>query len=43
MQELRKSILYYLQDGSGLAFVSEELMDIPEDTQVPSELVNKLK
>ena len=36
-------ILYYLQDGPVRAFVSEELMCIPEDTQVPSEWLSKWK
>ena len=34
-------VLYYLTDGPERAFVREELMDIPEDTQVPPEWVEK--
>ena len=36
-------VLYYLQYGPDRAFVHEELMHIPEDTQEPTEWVNKLK
>ena len=31
--------LYYLKDGPERAFVSEELMNIPEDTQLPPDSV----
>ena len=41
VQEPRNCVLYYLQDGLDGAFVSEELMRIPEDTQVPPEWVSK--
>ena len=34
-------VLYYLTDGPERAFVREELMQIPEDTQVPPEWVEK--
>ena len=37
VQEPRNCVLYYLQDGLDRAFVSKELMCIPEDTQVPPE------
>ena len=41
VQESRNRVLYNLQDGPDRAFLREELMDIPEDTQVPPEwLVN---
>ena len=36
-------VLYYLEDGSCRTFVNEELMYIPEDTQVHSEWVSKWK
>ena len=35
VQEPGNCVLYYLQDGPDRAFVSKELMRIPEDTQVP--------
>ena len=35
IHEPGNSVLYYLQDGPGRAFVREELMHISEDTQVP--------
>ena len=34
-------VLYYLADGPKRAFVREELMNIPEDTQAPPEWVKK--
>ena len=34
-------VLYYLSDGPERAFVREELMLIPEDTEVPPEWVEK--
>ena len=37
------NILCYLQDGPNRTFVSEELMHIPEDTQVPPEWVSEWK
>ena len=43
VQEQGNCVLYYLQDGPDRAFVSEELMDIPEDTQVPPEWVSEWK
>ena len=39
VQEPGNHVLYYLQDGSDRAFVREELVHIPEDTQVPPEWV----
>ena len=41
VQEPGNRILYYLQDEPDRAFVSEELMHISEDTQVPPEWVSK--
>ena len=43
VQEPGNLVLYYLQDGPDKAFVSEELMRIPEDTQVPLEWLSKWK
>ena len=43
VQEPGNRVLYYLQDGPDKAFVSKELMRIPEDTQVPPEWVSKWK
>ena len=40
VQEPSNRILYYLQDEPGRIFVSEELMHIPDDTQVPPEGVS---
>ena len=34
-------VLYYLTYGPERAFVREELMQIPEDTQVPPDWVEK--
>ena len=34
-------VMYYLKDGSERAFVSEELMLIPEDTELPPDYVQK--
>ena len=34
-------VIYYLKDGPERAFVSEELMLIPEDTELPSDYVQK--
>ena len=33
--------MYYLADGPGQAFVSEELMLIPEDTELPRDYVQE--
>ena len=43
VQERGNCILYYLLDEPDRAFASEELMRIPEDTQVPPEWVSKWK
>ena len=32
-------VMYYLQDGPERAFVKEELMSIPEDTELPPDYV----
>ena len=34
-------VMYYLNDGPERAFVKEELMLIPEDTQLPPDYVQK--
>ena len=34
-------VMYYLKDGPKRAFVSEELMLIPEDTELPSDYVQE--
>ena len=34
-------VMYYLKDGPERAFVSEELMLIPEDTELPPDYVQK--
>ena len=33
--------MYYLADGPERAFVSEELMSIPEDTELPPDYVQE--
>ena len=43
VQKPGNRVLYYLQDGSDRAFVSEELMHISEDTQVPDDSVSEWK
>ena len=35
------SVMYYLTDGPERAFVSEELMLIPEDTELPPDYVQE--
>ena len=35
LKEPGNRLLYYLQDGPDRAFVCEELVHVPEDTQVP--------
>ena len=32
-------VIYYLQDGPERAFVKEELMSVPEDTELPPDYV----
>ena len=34
-------VMYYLLDGPERAFVSEELMLIPEDTELPLDYIKK--
>ena len=34
-------MMYYLSDGPEKAFVSEELMLIPEDTELPPDYIQK--
>ena len=34
-------VMYYLKDGPEKAFVSEELMLIPEDTELPPDYVQE--
>ena len=36
-------VLYHMKDGADRVFVSEELMHISEDTQVPSEWISEWK
>ena len=43
VREPGNRVLYYLQDGLDRAFVSEELMHISEDTQVPHDWVSEWK
>ena len=43
VQEPGNRVLYYLQDGPDRAFVHEELMHIPENTQVPPDWVSEWK
>ena len=43
VQEPGNRVLYYLQDGPNRAFVSEKLMHISEDTQVPPDWVSEWK
>ena len=34
-------VMYYLRDGPERAFVSEELMLIPEDTELPPDYIQE--
>ena len=43
LQDPGNRVLYYLQDGSGSAFVREELMYVTEDTQVPPDWMSEWK
>ena len=43
VQEPGNRVLYYLYDGLDRVFVREELMHIPEDTQVPPKWVSEWK
>ena len=40
MENPGNRVMYYLLDGPDRAFVSEELMLIPEDTELPSDYVD---
>ena len=39
MEDTGNHVMYYLKDGPGRAFVSEELMLIPEDTELPPDYI----
>ena len=39
MEDAGSGVMYHLSDGPERAFVSEELMLIPEDTELPSDYV----
>ena len=41
VENLGQRVLYYLTDGPKRAFVREELMQIPEGTEVPPEWVGE--
>ena len=41
MEDPGNRVMYYLAGGSERAFVSEELMLIPEDTGLPPDYVQK--
>lgn len=41
VKESGNHVLYYLLNGPDRAFVRQELMHIPDDTQVPSDQVSK--
>ena len=41
MEDSGNRVMYYLSDGPERAFVSEELMLIPEDTELPLDYVQK--
>ena len=41
MEEPGNRVMYYLKDGPERAFVREELMLIPEDTELPPEYVKE--
>ena len=41
MQEFGNRVMYYLKDGPEHAFVCEELMLIPEDTELPLEYLKE--
>ena len=41
MEDSGNHVMYYLKDGPERAFVSEELMLIPEDTELPPDYVQK--
>ena len=41
MENPGNRVMYYLKDGPELAFVSEELMLIPEDAELPPDYVQE--
>ena len=41
MENSGNRVMYYLTDGPEQAFVSEELMLIPEDTELPPDYVQE--
>ena len=41
MENPGNRVMYYLKDGPEQAFVSEELMLIPEDTELPPDYVQE--
>ena len=41
MENPGNHVMYYLTDGPERAFVSEELMLIPEDTELPPDYVQE--
>ena len=41
MSSSGNQVMYYLADGPERAFVKEELMLIPEDTEFPSDFIKK--
>ena len=41
VEDAGNRVMYYLKDGSERAFVSEELMLIPEDTELPPDYVQE--
>ena len=43
IEEPGNRVLYHMKDGADRVFVSEELMHISEDTQVPSEWISEWK
>ena len=43
VQDPGNRVLYYLQDGPDRAFVHEEFMHVPEDTQVPPDWISEWK
>ena len=43
MESPGNRVMYYLLDGPERAFVSEELMLIPEDTELPPDYVQECR
>ena len=42
VEDSGNQVMYYLSDGPEGAFISEELMLIPEDTELPPDYIQKL-